>query len=107
MAVWFDRFPSYRNYRWGDSSSFLGPNIASEAISECILLKNFSWGSMSPGPTLFTLQRTQWPYHCKIAGRLKFTPFETVTSYLNVCHTLCVLRRMAVMTQNDFSKSQD
>ena len=30
-----------RNYRWGDSSSFFGPNMASEAILECLILKIF------------------------------------------------------------------
>ena len=45
-----------------------GPNIASEAISECLIFKNFSWGSMPPDPpSLFALKRTQWPYQSKIA----------------------------------------
>ena len=49
------RFSSYRNYRWGDSSSFFVPNMASEAMSECLVLK-CSWGSMPPDPlSLFSL----------------------------------------------------
>ena len=59
---------SYRNYRWGDSSSFFGPNMASEAISECLILKIFL-GEYAPDPsTLFTLKRMQWPYQSKIVG---------------------------------------
>ena len=44
-----------------DSSSFFGPNMASESISECL---KFLWGSMPPD----TLKCTQWPYQSKIAG---------------------------------------
>ena len=56
-----------RNYRWGDSSSFLAQTcMASEAILECLIL---TWGSMPPDPpSLFTLMHTQWPYQSKIAG---------------------------------------
>ena len=42
LAVWFDRFSSYRNY---NSSSFsFVPNMASEAISEYLILKNCHCG---------------------------------------------------------------
>ena len=37
LAARFDRFSSYRNYRWGDFSSIFGSNMASEAISECLI----------------------------------------------------------------------
>ena len=49
LAARFDRFSSYRNYRWGDSSSIFGPNMASEAISECLILKIFL-GEHAPRP---------------------------------------------------------
>ena len=69
-AARFDRFSSYRNYRWGDSSSIFGPNMVSEAISECLILKIFL-GEQAPRPpdppSLFALRRTQWPYQSKIA----------------------------------------
>ena len=42
------------SYRWGDSSSILAPNMASEAISECLILKIFL-GKHAPRPhSLFT-----------------------------------------------------
>ena len=34
----------------GDSSSFFGPNMASEAISECLILKNFPGGACPQTP---------------------------------------------------------
>ena len=37
LAARFDRFSSYRNYRWGDFSSIFGTNMASEAISDCLI----------------------------------------------------------------------
>ena len=49
LAVRFDRFSSYRNYRLGDSNSFFGPNMASEAISECLIHKIFL-GEHAPTP---------------------------------------------------------
>ena len=53
--------------------AFFGPNMASEAISECQILKNFPGGGGGGGmppdpPTLFTLTHTQWPYQSEIAG---------------------------------------
>ena len=66
---WFGRFPSKRNYRWGDSSSIFGPNMASEAISEVLILKIFLEQQHAPSPpSLFTLKRMQWRYQFKIAG---------------------------------------
>ena len=50
LAVWFDRFSSYRNYRLGESNSFFGPNMASEVISECLILKIFL-GEQAPRPS--------------------------------------------------------
>ena len=50
-----------------DEENF-GPNMASEAISECLILK-FSLLEHAPTPpSLFTFKRTQWPYQSKIAG---------------------------------------
>ena len=48
LAVRFDRSSTYRNYRWGDSSSFFGQNMASEAISEYLIVKKFSLGGACP-----------------------------------------------------------
>ena len=43
--------------------------MASEAISEYLILKKFSWGAMPPDPpTLFTFTPTQWLYQSEIAG---------------------------------------
>ena len=41
------------------------PNMASEAISECLILEIFYGGAC---PTVFTLEHLQWPYQSKIAG---------------------------------------
>ena len=58
-----------RNYRWGDSSSFFGQNMASEAISECLILKNFPGRACPQTPLASShIMRTQWPYQSKIAG---------------------------------------
>ena len=48
---------------------FFVSNMASEAISECLILKIFL-GEHAPRPpySLFTLTRTQWPYQSKIVG---------------------------------------
>ena len=63
------RLPLYRNYRWGDSSSFFLPKHGLRSDLRVPNLKNFSWGSMPPDPpTLFTLTHTQWLYQSKIAG---------------------------------------
>ena len=44
------------------------PNMALEAISQCLIVKIFL-GEHPPTPhSLFTLTRTQWPYHSKIVG---------------------------------------
>ena len=94
LAVRFDRFPSYRNYRWGDSSSFFGPNMASEAIS-VPNFKKFSWGSMPPDPpSFFTLKRMQWPYQSKIVGagpvKCCTTCSDTIQTYSGVCFAACL-----------------
>ena len=47
---------------------FFGPNMASEAISECLVLKIFLGEHAPDPPSFFTLTRTQWPYQSKIAG---------------------------------------
>ena len=49
--------------------AFFGPNMASEAISECQILKKFSGGACpqtARGESLGT--RLQWPYQPEIAG---------------------------------------
>ena len=68
LAARFDCFSSYRNYRWGDSGSIFGSNMASEAISECLISKILLGEHAPTPPSLFTLKRTQWPYQSKIAG---------------------------------------
>ena len=47
---------------------FFVPNMASEAISECLILKIFLVEHAPRPPSLFTLTRTQSPYQSKIAG---------------------------------------
>ena len=55
----FNRFSSYRNYWWGDSSSILVQIWLRSDL-------RISWESMPPDPpSLFT---PQWPYQSKIAG---------------------------------------
>ena len=42
--------------------------MASEAISECLILKIFLKEHAPRPPSLFTLTRTQWPYQSKTVG---------------------------------------
>ena len=63
-----DSIASLAGETMGDSSSSLArPNMALEAISEC-LIKKISWGSLPPDPpSLYTLKAythpsSQWPY---------------------------------------------
>ena len=42
--------------------------MASEAISECLILKNFRGEHASRPPYLVHSQRMQWPYQSKIVG---------------------------------------
>ena len=43
----------------------------------------------------------------QVRGRRNFSPFETVTSQLNVCHTLCVLNKRQRWQQSWKRRQQD
>ena len=72
LVVRFDRFSSYRNY---NSSSFC-PKHGLRSDLRVPNCKNFPGGAPpNPPPSLFTLTRTQWPYHSKIVGAGPVTVF--------------------------------
>ena len=75
------------------------PNMASEAISECLILKTFPGGACPQTPLpLFTLKCTQWPYHSKIAGSSPVVTVVTVETVETVVTVVTVETVVTVVT---------
>ena len=58
MTCKFNRFSSYRNYRW-----HFGPNKASEAISKCLILPNKDRDDGYYVRSIFKYEHHSWLHH--------------------------------------------